>query len=518
MSTLPRDRSVSETLDRIVSEGDRSRSFALLDRFLENHPKTKREPLDRALIAVADPRLVAPLHKVLEDRTAPPGLRRRAARILSACSVVDERQNQLLTWWNSEDSVLRRYALSSMGSKCPKVVLKVADSGYPLKAEALEQMRFLYEMPEHQQIKIRALKHCAPKVRLSAISALLWDEPLAAEAPLVEALQDSSDEVAVAAAGVLKYFPSKRVARALARRARSGPASVQTVAKRSLDELLQEFAQALTAGHSSQKLRVRRWLEPVWSLFDFEAYAPKPWTTTPILTVQTTIAEPLSPHRFLHILDDPDASCAALRRAFAQTDFSAFSSQERTALQSRLIRHVDPLVRERATDALAAWGAQHALLKMLDDPDRSVRKSAMYHLGRCPKTPRIAQVVWSMIEAGLCAGVHAVEALSAYVQHADQQSGSVPRLLGLAEDEGRAESLRTAAVRALCSLQAKEAVRSLAYILEREPGVTWALHIALLESFALFRLRPPRIEALQEADHLHLQRALGSGLLNESGR
>jgi hypothetical protein len=45
-------------------------------------------------------------------------------------------------------------------------------------------------------------------------------------------------------------------------------------------------------------------------------------------------------------------------------------------------------------------------------------------------------------------------------------------------------------------------------LLEREPALTWALHISLLENARTYRIKPPALERLRDVDHVDVQVAI----------
>src|SRR5262245_56534271 len=72
-----------------------------------------------------------------------------------------------------------------------------------------------FDLPRHEAVKIAGLSHPNLKVRAAAAWVLLWDEPAAAEGPLIAATHDPVPEVAAEAANTLGYYPTRRVIRRL---------------------------------------------------------------------------------------------------------------------------------------------------------------------------------------------------------------------------------------------------------------------------------------------------------------
>lgn len=153
---------------------------------------------------------------MLEDRALPESVREAASQVLLGVddSTTGERRR---SWWESGDPAKMQHALRLMERSEADVIVTVAgDDRHPLQRVALVGMAFGFDEATHQPVKIRALAHPDPDVRDDAAWVLTWDEPVAAEEPLVSAASDPSSEVAAAAVLTLQYYPSRRVLRILA--------------------------------------------------------------------------------------------------------------------------------------------------------------------------------------------------------------------------------------------------------------------------------------------------------------
>ena len=74
-------------------------------------------------------------------------------------------------------------------------------------------MEWGFEERRFQALKIAALSHPDPSLRETAANVLLWDEPVAAEGPLLAALDDTEERVAASAANTLQYSAEDAIPR-----------------------------------------------------------------------------------------------------------------------------------------------------------------------------------------------------------------------------------------------------------------------------------------------------------------
>jgi HEAT repeat protein len=498
--------------DDIIETADRRWTFRLLGRLASpDLPDDERDDLVEALQAVSDPRSFASLEAILCDTSRPARVREAAGDILRGMRylAIDVPEDKLRHWWREGDTILRRHALLCMDrADCPDIILQLAaDRGHELHAEALGQMDFFFDLPEHQGLKIAALAHPDPRVRATAAYVLLWDEPVVAEGPLIEATRDPVPEVAREAANTLEYYPSLKSVRCLHALLDHADEKVRAEARESYGAIRNELLDRLCARDQHVALHIRNWLRPVWEKLAFsdeelrrdEDEGPSPG--------RSGVREAMPVADLLVLLADPDASPRVLSDRLWDNNWQAYGVDERRRLRPVLLTHPDPLVRERAALCFEAWQDVPGLLGLVRDPDFLVRKSAMYHLGELPPTPGIAGLAWEHLQRPDTLGVHATETLATFVRHADPLV-AVRRLGVIAGDHGRREALRVAAVDGLARLGAKEEVRQLAGLLREPPAVTWALHIALMEATAELGLPRPDIRHLAEVDNLHMQEAI----------
>jgi len=188
------------------------------------------------------------------------------------------------------------------------------------------------------------------------------------------------------------------------------------------------------------------------------------------------------------------------KQALHAVDWEAFRSEERARLSKALTAHPDPVVRVVATGALAAWSRTDELVVLAGDPSFSVRKGAVYALSLVPTDPAIAAFAWDyMLTRG---GTAAYEALNTYTTHAPAGEAT-ERLAALARSDRR-ESIRTTAVARLIDRGAVAEVESLIPLLQEPPGVTWAVHIQILDGLSKLGLPGPALDALMAVDNRDL--------------
>jgi hypothetical protein len=389
-------------------------------------------------------------------------------------------------------------------------VLSIAsDPTHPLQTLALLRMDFWFDRPEHEAIKIAALSHPDPIVRENAAYVLLWDEPIAAEGPLLEATRDPVAAVAAEAANTLTYYPSRRTIRCLHGLLTHHAEKVRDEAAESFADLRASLSIALCDPDRRVADRIRRWLRPVCDLFAFtdEELCRDEDEVGPAAPREEKVLNRRPLSELLELLANPDASPVVINDQLGDTDWLAYGPAERSRLRQVLLAHVDPIVREHATSCLAVWQDVHGLLALTNDMNFGVRKLAMYHLGTLPPNALVARRAWDHLQRADALGVHATETLHTFVHHAKPQS-AIPRLTTLADDLGERECLRVAAVAELTRLGAREELSRLLERLQEPPAVTWALHLALLDAVRRLTLPMPDIGHLEQIDNLHVQQAI----------
>ena len=484
--------------EQVRNAENRSWTFALLDG--ARTPSTsdaERADAFRTLAFLEDHRSIEPLIAIVEDQEMPPPVRAAASEVLSGfddCTTGEQRRG----WWESGDPIQMAHALRLMERSEADIVATVAgDDAHPLQATALAVMAFGFDEATFQPLKIRALEHWDAKVRAAAASVLVWDEPVAAEEPLVTATADRSVDVAVAAADTLQYYPSQRVLRLLAELAESDSDELRAKAAESLDYNRGRFEYCATYGDRSQVALLRDWMEPVadivrWSdeIKRVEASAPP--------TVRPRVAMPAG--ALMALLVELDGEWASKKQALRELEWEAYTSIERRRLCEALVAHPDPVVRAVAAAPLAAWAMTEKLLGLVSDSSFSVRKSAIYHLRMVPREAAVAASAWDYMSGA--SGTTGDEALQTFVAHASAADAK-ERLVELARADPR-ESVQVTAVSCLVDLSGVGELESLIPLIHDPPGVSWAVHIALIDGLRRLGRTAPDLDDLAAVDNLDL--------------
>ncbi|MFF2550691.1 hypothetical protein ACFVUS_06805 [Nocardia sp. NPDC058058] len=480
----------------MAAEHDRTRTFELLARAGgADTPAPDRTAALEALAALEDYRAVEPLTAMMLDAELPEPIRTQASDVVVAYQDAVAAE-ALRTWWGSGDPIVMRHALGLMGRAEADLLIPVAaDDAHPLQADALAGMGFGFGEPEFMPVLIRALDHRDRDIRAVAAETLLWEEPVAAEEGLLAAARDRSAELAAVAVNTLRYYPTRRVLRAVAELRDSNERELRAAALETFEDLRAQFESSVHTAGAKEAAAVREWVRPVADLLRPPRPDHPPHPSTP-----PRPPDVLSEHAVIAILDNPDQDWLELTGTLRRIDWSAYDSGARTRLTGRLATHPDPLVRECAAAVLVGWSDADTLLVLTADPSLSVRKAAMYSLILLPVDPGIATAAWQYLATAT--GTTAYEALRTYVAHAPAAE-AIDRLVELARTDPR-EVIRHTAIHSLGDLDAADPIRALAPVLHEQPGITWSAHIALLNELGELGspVRPPAY--LATVDNLDL--------------
>ncbi len=482
--------------ERISETEDRSWTFALLDRVrLASTPEAERDEAFDTLATLEDYRSVGPLTAMLEDGQLPAAVREAAGAVLRQIDDTTTAEGRR-DWWRSGDQVLTSHALLVMGRSEADILATVAgDDRHPLQALALAGMLFGFDEAAFQPVKIRALDHPDADVREAAADVLMWDEPVAAEGPLLAAVSDPSRDVAAAVVDTLKYYRSRRVLRALAE-PDTRDEWVRAKVAESFDDLRGHFEWLMSSGDTAERAMYREWAEPVADLLRWSEQSPEAAPRSPPAASPSPLT--MSASDVLDLVLDPDGEWASKKALLRQGAWGTYGPDERERLSTALVDHPDPLVREIVTEPLAAWSRHEELLHLTRDASESVRKSAVYYLGLLPPDPALAAGAWGSVLDR--AGMAASEAVQTYVAHAPTDEAK-PRLVELARADPR-ESVRTRAISSLVDLGAGDELESLVPLLREPPAVTWAVHIGILDGLCALGLTAPVPDDLAAVDNI----------------
>lgn len=492
---------------------DRSCTQPLLERLLSDDPDAvERTEIERTLRALDDVRSVVRLQAAGENPGVEPIIRASALGVL--IGMLGAPALPIREWWGSGDPVLQFAAAGVLPTRAfADLVGPVLDQPtHPMLARVLACMDIGFEEPHWQSKKIRALTNPRESVRTAAATCLLWDEPLAAEHALIDATRDLSVDVAVEAVSTLMYYPTSGVVAALNAARQSPNETLAEGSRTALERVLSDIADAVALAPGTPSLR--NWEELLThhhSLF----------TSDPSLGLNTfDVAAGVSRQPAKSVpwddqlqreLSDPNGAWAPKYARLRMLDPTTISARDQHHVVEFLSEHTDPEVRSFAAQHLPTLtGGPLALLAMLNDPMITVAKSAMYALHDVAdadsNAPAIGDCAWAALTDETNTGTRASEALRTFVRHGLSLGLQFveTRLVSLLRD-GR-ESMRSAALEQLMSLDATDALAAALPMLAEPPEVTWSVHGTLLD--AAFRFNLPVessvLRRLASVDHAWL--------------
>lgn len=501
---------------------DRSWSMPLLQAFLKSTADDDIEDLIGTLQVLDDFRILLPLTNILEDRSAKPNLREGASEILSGCTTA-ESTNERRNWWNSQDPILMRHAILVAERSEMDIIEEVANNPqHPFYADAIEKLGVRFEEPRFQLLKIRALSDSRANVRACAASAILWDQPISAEAGLLRLAQEDDDEAAAEALDTLAYYDSQSALISIHKMLKEGPIARRERYAEVFEDIRDDFLCAFKSLHernASAATIFKAWLSPVWETL---ALPDADFSLEQAKENESAYAGSRKPEQFttataeiMKYFDNADGMWSDRWSYVGSIDWSSFSSEERLLIIKYFSQHADWSVREVSCSALGKLGASDALLGFLHDEVFAVRKMAAYYIREVPREERIAKHLWEMLIGAQIAGVNATETLESYVVHSSDADID-ERLCDLAKTDQR-ESVKSTAISQLKKREARQHVKSLLPILDEQPLVTWSAHQYLLSACVDLQIPVPHPERLAGIDDLHLQENLATVLANRDG-
>lgn len=484
--------------ERIRDLRDRSWTATLIEA-LYGGDDDERVEIAETLGVLADPRAVPGLTAIVVASAATPALREVAGALLRHHHDAPP-VHVVHSWWQQGDRVLRRHALRSMPDESSEVLAVASDPRHPLHADAIAELMFGYEEPAHQQLKVAALGHLDPRVRLAAADALLWDEPRAAEAALVSALDDRAVEVALAARATLVYYDSRHVLRALSTVAPpTGAEHFAATARSSFTDVVRSRSRAV-------QRQLAPWLRPILDLLDDDEDRDDDDDATDDDGAGSDRPEAPGADEILALLEVVDGPWALPRAQLGLVDPMTVAADARAAIAERAAGHPDSDVRALTADWLAAWRDEPRLRELLDDDAFLVRKAAAYAYAALPPDPALAAGLLAHLERRGVASTHARETLRSFAVHA-RPDELLPILRDLALADRR-ESVRDTAIGLLVERSARDVLAPMMIGLAAPPRVTWAVHVGLLEAARRLALPAPDAAALVDVDSLQVQLAL----------
>lgn len=179
--------------DEIDENCDRAWTMRLLDRLVEpDVDERELGHLSWGIERLQDPRSTPRLIQIAENQNLSAEVRHVAASCLYGVSVQPELKWR---WWESEDNLLREWGFRLMEeAEFRPIIEQVAsDPNHEFQHMAIGgtmTLTFGYQLRRHIEMKLKALEHPEPETRRAAANSLLWNEPVDAEAPLIQATYD----------------------------------------------------------------------------------------------------------------------------------------------------------------------------------------------------------------------------------------------------------------------------------------------------------------------------------------
>ncbi len=501
--------------EQIKQDRDRSWSLKLLSALSTTTDDDERDEIAEALSSLDDPRTHEPLTAILENRSLSEELRTAASDALNYCEPGDTEMIRR-AWWHSGDPILMRHAIRRADrTERDLLELVAGDPEHPFYIDGIRQIECEFSEVRFQQFKINALSHSDEDVREAAARALLWDEPIAAMEPLIYVATNDTDDIADEAMHALAYLCSKRVLLWLEEMTLSSSGPRQELYRHYLDAMIEDFQSH--RGYFRELVSRRlfdEWLQPVLHLLP---EVPEPQvdssSKSPRRFQEQSAKEVLTVSEVIERFGNPDGCWEQLESDFRNQEWYHFDARDRQRLLAFFLSSPDHTVRWMCAMPLEKWGEADALMGLLDDPVRWVRKSAADSLEAMPRDKRIARKMWEMLTSGNVGGWHAREILDTYVKHAPRKSVH-DTLVDLALNDDR-EEVCMAAVCNLSARGARKHIEALAPLFYREPKVTWCLQDAMLNAHDRLGIKLPIVQHLRNVDNMFLQYslcdAIGSG-------
>jgi HEAT repeat protein len=508
---------------------DRSYTGALLERLQDpSVGESERENLGYLLATIEDPRVIVPALALIESSNVPDDLRNIGVSLIASMGAnVDVAT--LRRWYASDDDVLQLAAIRLVPGRFEADLLSDAlqhpDARF--RERAVTSLAFGFEEPTWQQRVVDRLTDVDALVRASAATTLLWNEPNGAEAPILAALHDVDESVVAESLTTLRYFPTLAVLEALFDVEHSSP-SLRLVerAHDSLDHLratlgdhldhigpwfvrLRMFVSKYDANQipviaepPSNRVLNNGELDPEFTRAAAELHR-----------LHGSTNEPIDSEALLD-LRDPNGYWAIKHARLHRGDPHSIALSSRAEVTAELVNHPDMEVRSSSARYLAAFGDAASLLRLADDPQVAVRKSAIFYLHEVEASPEIAERAIAGVRSGELAGTQAHEAMRTWGRHrfVTAPDSYIKELLDFTFD--LRESVRCEAVEQLISCNATQAGSRLLALLGEPPIMTWAVHTTILSGYSHVALTHAQVNQActqwLDVDNLWIQVALAA--------
>jgi HEAT repeat protein len=500
--------------EQIRQTEDRSWTMRLLDEIAHGHLEDF-DNLIETLSQLDDYRAEPRLRELLLSKHTPGAVRQAASDVLFRVTAFDTAEERA-RWWQSGDEVLMRHSIRMAERSEKDLILKIgAQLHHPFFLDVVRKLDF-WEEPHYQNILIRALTHELPEVRQAAASGLKWEQPAAAELPLLALASDTNDDVAIAALDTLIWCAGCELLLGLEDLKKNGRDSVHDNYEITFDCMKNEFLYQVAPEwlDEGSTLPISRYLQSVRHLIQSEISARKNEVEdekhnaqSGVQAVQEDSIKLMSAQEIIDDLSDADGEWnQKWRRYLNYKEWHLIDGNERKTLSEFLINHADPTVREVGCHASSAWLDEEALLYFMNDQSYTVRKIAAYGCEDLPPSVPVRKKLLGLLSDPETTNAFAQEVLQSYSHHS-QQFSLDGFWCDLAVNDAR-PSVRTSAARKISENCALSLLKPVIALLSGPPVNDWGLHKTILMCLENHHIPTSAVSQLYSVDDLGLQETL----------
>jgi HEAT repeat protein len=363
----------------------------------------------------------------------------------------------------------------------------------------------MLENPTHIKLLVAALSHTDQSVRETAVDAIFWPQPIAAEATLLQLAANDIDEIAESALEALCYFTSKRALLSIHQMRLTGRAHLQNAYNETFTQLFEQCTAPLASLDDKAGRIYRQFLKSVWEVV--EQYQPPQHQAVPESpsdSANSKVEEKpaLSAAEIMDLYSNPDGHWRDKRYPGSSLCVGV-SQTDRAALIRFFVNSRDHAVRRIICEPLGQWGAVDELANLMQDPVSEVRSWASYCMRYAPPDARIAQILLDQLSLPSTSKFFASETVQSYIIHAPDKDID-DTLVNLARNDHR-EYVRVSSISGLQERKAHKQLVSLIPILQSEHQVTWAVHDALLGALDKDDIATKLLKDLSTIDDFEVQ-------------
>ena len=496
-------------LQEVRETGDRRASPALLELFLDPHTDDdRRTEIARTLRALEDLRCAAPLRRAVFDTSLPCLLRSLAFEVHSAIPVDVPPREELLRHAHAPDPVIRAFGVRQLDVPDGETIAAAVQDPEPLvRYAAVDAMASIVRTPPLVLATRRALLDEDAAVREAACRVALFDEPLDATHELVQALEDPSTGVRIAACDALEDFPRVSVLLALAEA--RGESDAGLAAHLAFEGVAARVHASLAEASPRAKRRLERWVEPVkWLLTETWRDLLDELTAASAEQDEPPAAQDVDLDEAAEVLADPDASAAEQRRMLVAHRWAGAGDRGREVLRA-CAASPNWSIRQSAAYAFGDLGAAEDLLALAADREPVVRRAALEEL-RASDEPRGLAAARDTLADPAMRPTAGDDALALVAELGSRREAERTILAELARPQDR-DGLHLGAIHMARHFEIEAAVPHLQRIVQSPVTASVLPHVGALAALRGLGRRGGGLDLshLEALDHLEVQRELG---------